>query len=77
MLKTKAEWILTFRKLGDSILAELSKTKKSKNEKAREINKRVKEYRENEIANINIIAKCESWDSQMLLNEILLLTYAS
>ena len=77
VVKTKAEWISTFRKVGDSILAELSKTKKSKNDKASEINKRIKEYREGEIANINTVAKYESWDNQTLLNEILLLTYAS
>ena len=77
MVKTKAEWISTFRKAGDSILAELYKTKKSKNDKASEINKRIKEYREGKIANLNTVAKSESWDNQTLLNEILLLTYAS
>lgn len=77
MVKTKAEWIATFRKVGDSILEELSKTKKSKNDKASEINKRIKEYREGEIANINTVAKRKSWDNQTLLNEVLLLTYAS
>lgn len=77
MVKTKIEWISIFRKAGDSILAELSKTMKSKSDKASEINKRIKEYRESEIANINTVAKRESWDNQTLLNEILLLTYAS
>lgn len=77
MVKAKAEWISTFRKVGDSILAELSKTKKSKNDKASEINKRIKDYREDEITNINTVAKRESWNNQTLLNEILLLTYAS
>lgn len=77
MVKTKIEWISTFRKVGDSILVELSKTKKSKNDKASEINKRIKEFRDGEIANINIIAKRDAWDNQSLLNEILLLTYAS
>ena len=77
MVKTKAEWISTFRKAGDSILEELYKTKKSKNDKASEINKRIKEYREGKIANLNTVAKSESWDNQTLLNEILLLTYAS
>ena len=77
MIKTKAEWISTFRKVGDSILVELSKTQKSKNDKASEINKRIKEFRDGEIASINIIAKRDAWDNQSLLNEILLLTYAS
>lgn len=40
--KTKIEWISIFRKAGDSILAEFSKTKKSKNDKASEINKHMK-----------------------------------
>lgn len=77
MIKTKAEWISTFRKVGDSILVELSKTKKSKKDKASEINKRIKKSRDGEIASINIIAKRDAWDNQSLLNEILLLTYAS
>ena len=77
MIKTKAEWISTFRKVGDSILIDLSKTQKSKNDKASEINKRIKEFRDDEIASINNIAKRDAWDNQSLLNEILLLTYAS
>lgn len=77
MTKAKAEWISTFRKVGDSVLAELSKTKKPKRDKANEINKRIKEFREDEMATIKTVAKRESWDNQTLLNEILLLTYAS
>lgn len=77
MYKTKTEWISIFRKVGDFILAELSKTKKSKKNKASEINKRIKEYRETEITNVNTVAKRESWDNKTMLNEILLLTYAS
>ncbi len=77
MIKTKAEWISRFRSVGDLILMELSKSPKSKKDKASEINKRIKEYRENEIASINAVAKQELWDNQTLLNEILLLTYAS
>ncbi|MBS6195089.1 MAG: hypothetical protein KH828_05865 [Clostridiales bacterium] len=77
MIKTKAEWILAFKKVGDSILSELSKSTKSERNKAKEINERIKKYREEEIANINAIAQRESWDNQTLLNEILLLTYAS
>lgn len=77
MIRTKAEWLSTFRHVGDSILVELSKSKKSHKDKAGEINKRIKEYREQEINRINDVAKKENWDNQALLNEILLLTYAS
>ena len=77
MIRTKAEWLSTFRHVGDSILVELSKSKKSHKDKAGEINKHIKEYREQEINRINDVAKKENWDNQALLNEILLLTYAS
>lgn len=77
VIKTKAEWISRFRSVGNLILMELSKSPKSKKDKASEINKRIKEYRENEINSINAVAKQELWDNQTLLNEILLLTYAS
>ena len=77
MTKAKAEWISTFRRVGDSVLAEISNTKKPKRDKANEINKRIKEFREDEMATIKTVAKRESWDNQTLLNELLLLTYAS
>ena len=77
MIKKKAEWITNFRDVGASILRELSESSKSKNDKASEINKRIKKYREDKIASVNAVAQQESWDNQTLLNEILLLTYAS
>lgn len=77
MTKTKAQWISTFRSVGDTVLSELDKTKKSHNEKASEINKNIKDYREQEIKRIETKAKIDGWDNQTLLNEILMLTYAS
>lgn len=77
MTKTKVQWISTFREVGDSILADLEKTKKSRNDKASDINKSIKEYREQEISRIEANAKKDGWDNQTLLNEILMLTYAS
>ncbi len=77
MIKTKAQWISTFRGVGDSILADLEKTKKSRKDMASEINKCIKEYREQEIKRIEAIAKTDAWNNQTLLNEILMLTYAS
>ena len=65
MIRTKAEWLSTFRHVGDSILVELSKSKKSHKDKAGEINKRIKEYREQEINRINDVAKKENWDNAM------------
>lgn len=77
MTKTKAQWISTFREVGDSILVELEKTRKSHKEKASEINKSIKNYREQESSRIEAKAKKDGWDNQTLLNEILMLTYAS
>lgn len=77
MIKTKAQWISTFRGVGDTILADLEKTKKSRKDMASEINKCIKEYREQEIKRIEAIAKKDAWNNQTLLNEILMLTYAS
>jgi len=77
MIKTKEQWISTFRKVGESILADLEKTKKSKNDKASDINKKIKNYRKQKISHIKASAKKDGWDNQKLLNEILTLTYAS
>lgn len=77
MIKTKDQWISTFRDVGDTILADLEKTKKSRKDMASEINKCIKEHREQEIKRIEAIAKTDAWNNQTLLNEILMLTYAS
>lgn len=77
MANTKSEWIAAFRNVGDSILADLEKSKKSKEDKTSDINKRIKKYREQEIKRIKAVSKKNSWDSQSLLNEILIITYAS
>ena len=63
MTKTKAQWISTFRGVGDSILTALEKTNKSRNDKASEINKCIKEYREQEIKRIETIAKKDAWNN--------------
>ena len=77
MTKTKLQWISVFRAIGDSILANLNKTKKSQKEKASDINQSIKNFREQEINRIVANAKKKCWDNQTLLNEILMITYAS
>lgn len=57
MIKTKEQWISTFRKVGESILADLEKNKKSKNDKASDINKKIKNYRKQKISHIKASAK--------------------
>lgn len=77
MVKTKNEWISIFREVGDSILSELSKSQKSHKDKASDINKLIKDYRDNKIDEIKSIALKNNWDNHTLLNEVLILTYAS
>lgn len=77
MIKSKDQWISTFRSVGDSILVALEKTKKTRKDKASEINKSIKYYREQEVVRIKMLAKKEAWDNEILLNEVLMLTYAS
>lgn len=77
MANTKSEWIAAFRNVGNSILADLEKSKKSQEDKTSDINKRIKKYREQEIKRIKAVSKKNSWDSQSILNEILIITYAS
>lgn len=77
MTKSKEQWISAFRGVGDSILADLEKTQKTRNDKASEINRRIEKYREQEIRRIKVICQKHAWDNQMLLDEILMLTYAS
>lgn len=77
MLKTKAEWINDFRNKGDAILQNLLKTEKDQKGKARQINKEIVEYRTFQMGEILRIAHNYKWSNEKILNEILLMTYAS
>ena len=77
MTKRKDEWIQTFRDAGNSIWIELSGTKKSYKNKASDLNKRIKDYRDIKIEQVKETAAKNYWENETLLNEVLLLTYAS
>lgn len=77
MLHTKQQWIDDFRKYADGIFATLAKAKKSKNDKASEINKQIKSYRDEKLSFIMLRARSEKWDNERILNEIMCMTYAS
>lgn len=77
MTKTKTEWINCFRNKGNEIIAQLGTSGKNRNDKASEINKGIKLYREELLSNVKNDAISESWKEDTLLNEILLLTYGS
>ncbi|MCI8917371.1 MAG: hypothetical protein HFH29_01115 [Eubacterium sp.] len=77
MTKRKDEWIQTFRDAGNSIWIELSGTKKPYKNKASDLNKRIKDYRDIKIEQVKETAAKNYWENETLLNEVLLLTYAS
>lgn len=77
MTKTKTEWINCFRNTGNEIITQLSTSGKSRNDKASDINKGIKQYREEQLDVVRNAAVAEEWDEEKLLNEILLLTYGS
>ena len=51
--------------------------RKTRNDKASEINEQIKAYREKKLALIKKQALAEKWDNKNLLNEILCMTYVS
>ena len=77
ILTISEQWISDFREFGNTVFKNLVQTKKPRKEKASEINKRIKEYKEKEIAKIKGVAKSQNWKNDILLNEILVATYAS
>ena len=77
MNRTKVEWLTAFRAVGRDTVESLKRTTRDKKTQAGEINKSIKAYRDNEMLRIERTARVERWDNEKLLNEILLLTYAS
>ncbi|MFU0552460.1 hypothetical protein ACMZ88_05320 [Gardnerella swidsinskii] len=77
MLHSKAEWLNDFRIYSDSVLVALSHTRKSKKDKASEINKSIKNYRNEKLSLILRKSRSEKWDNERILNEIMCMTYAS
>jgi len=77
MKHSKEEYISIFREQAAKIFSDLVKSKLSLSNKASEINKRIKLFREIEFSKIIHFAKSENWNTEILLNELLLLTYSS
>lgn len=77
MVKTKTEWINLFRGKGEELLEHLAGSPKGQKDKAVEINRGIKSFRDNAVLAIEHRAKAEGWKGTDLLKEILLLTYAS
>ena len=77
MLHSKEQWLKDFRSYAETILAPLQASKKSRNDKASEINKQIKIYRDKKLKIIKRQAISEKWNNERLLNEILCVTYVS
>ncbi len=77
MLNSKEQWLTDFHDYAKTIFAELQASKKNRSDKASEINKQIKAYREKKLAVIKRQALSEKWENERLLNEILYVTYVS
>ena len=77
MLHSKEQWLKIFRSYAEIMLSSLQVTRKSRNDKASEINKQIKAYRDEKLVSIKRQALSEKWDNEHLLNEILCMTYVS
>ena len=77
MLHSKEQWLKDFRGYAETILSPLQASKKSRNDKASEINKLIKAYRDEKLVIIKRQASSENWENERLLNEILCMTYVS
>ena len=77
MLHSKEQWLKDFRAHADTILSSLQASKKSRNDKASEINKQIKTYHDEKLIEIKRQALFEKWNNEHLLDEILCMTYVS
>ena len=77
MKHSKEEYIGIFREQADKIYAELHKLKISSDKKASEMNKRIKSFKEIKFSKILQVAQSGNWNTDVLMNELLLITYSS
>ena len=77
MYYKKSQWLKEFRDYANAILTHLVGTKKSKRDKASEINRQIKTYLDEKLTFIREQAISEKWGNEYLLTEILCITYAS
>lgn len=76
MQRTKIQWIEMFRQEAEKIMPVASRLV-NRNKKSDAINKAIKQYLSDNIENVKKDAKRDGWTNEQLLNEILLVTYAS
>lgn len=77
MRRSKREYICILREQSENIFSDLSKSKLSLPKKASEMNKQLNNFRKSEVSKIIKYAKVDNWSTEILLNELLLLTYSS
>ena len=77
MLNNKEGWLNIFRNKADSVLATTKEQVTDFHNQASEINKGIKIFYEEQIISVKNIAQQERWSKDVLLNEILLITYVS
>ena len=77
MYTSKEEWLSDFRQFAEETLRLVMCSPKSKSDKAKEINKQIKNYRDTKLNHLKQLAGSEHWSNETLLTEIMCLTYVS
>ena len=77
MYTSKEEWFSDFRQFAEETLRLVMRFPKSKSDKAKEINKQIKNYRDTKLNHLKQLAGSEHWSNETLLTEIMRLTYVS
>ena len=76
MLRTKTQWIDEFRNEAEKTMPFALK-QSDRNKKSDAINKAIKQFLSDNIESVKRTSKRDGWSNEQLLNEILLVTYAS
>lgn len=77
MLYSKEQWLEDFRDYAEKTFTNLQDLRKNRNDKASEINKQIKAYRDTKLLILKKQALSEQWNNEHLLDEILCITYVS
>ena len=77
MIKTKQEWISEFRNVGEVTISDLIISESNKKSNSEIVNKKIKNFNENQIKQVLELSQTYSWSNETILNEILTITYAS
>ena len=64
MIKTKQEWISEFRNVGEATISDLIISDSNKKSNSEIVNKKIKNFRENQIKQVLELSQTYSWNNK-------------